>query len=139
MATTDQDDSDATERRLGRAVLFLLQQAPMVTNPVVRADIETLLLSGQAMDFASRLHGFGRITNAQMIRQFARLAGIADRALILQILPVLKQADVIDFALKPDGTIGYVEEFVGVSGSIIRQTFKVLGQALSTGQCIVRS
>ncbi|MGT2530679.1 hypothetical protein ACU4GG_29105 [Streptomyces nojiriensis] len=126
MATTGQDQSDATERRLGRAVLFLQQQAPMVTNNVIRADIATLLLAGQTMDFASRLHGFGRISNMQMIRQFARLSGIPESILTLQVLPILKQANVIDFATDGDGTVKHVEEFVGVSGTVIQQTFRVL-------------
>ncbi|MEU3477791.1 hypothetical protein ACI2LO_25630 [Streptomyces sp. NPDC033754] len=126
MATTGQDHSDATERRLGRAVLFLQQQAPMVTNNVIRADIATLLLTGQTMDFASRLHGFGRIANMQMIRQFARLSGIAESILTLQVLPILKKANVVDFAVDGDGTVKHVEEFVGVSGTVIQQTFRVL-------------
>ncbi|MEU3525661.1 hypothetical protein AB0E62_17610 [Streptomyces sp. NPDC038707] len=128
MAMTGQGDSVAVERRLGRAVLFLQQQAPMVTNNVIRADIATLLLAGQAMDFASRMHGYGRITNAQAIRHFARLSGIPESILSLQVLPVLKQANVIDFTLDSDGVVQSVEEFVGVGGTVIQQTFRVLGQ-----------
>ncbi|EXU69484.1 hypothetical protein Z951_02695 [Streptomyces sp. PRh5] len=127
MAMTGQGGSAATERRLGRAVLFLQQQAPMVTSNVVRADISTLLLTGQAMDFASRMHGFGRLTSAKAIRQFARLSGIPDSLLTLQVLPVLKQANVIDFSVDSDGAVKSIEEFVGVSGTVIQQTFRVLG------------
>ncbi|WP_339129293.1 hypothetical protein WJM95_10330 [Streptomyces sp. f51] len=127
MVGTGQDGSDAAERRLGRAVIFLLQQAPMVTNNIIRADIATLLRAGQAMDFVSRLHGYSRISSPGLIREFARQAGIADMDLVSQILPVLKQADVIDYALASDGTIAHVEEFIGVSGTVIQQAFKVLG------------
>ncbi|MER5850573.1 hypothetical protein ABT126_26985 [Streptomyces sp. NPDC002012] len=98
----------------------------MVTSNVIRADIATLLLTGQAMDFASRMHGYGRITNAKAIRQFARLAGIPESALTFQVLPVLKQANVVDFAVDADGAVKSIEEFVGVSGTVIQQTFRVL-------------
>ena len=126
MTTTGQSDSVATERRLGRAVLFLQQQAPLVTNRVVQADIATLLLAGQAMDFASRLHGYGRLANPDAIRQFARLSGIHETTLMLQVLPKLKQAGVIDYEVDADGAVKSVEEFVGVSGTVIQQTFRVL-------------
>lgn len=127
MAVTGQGGSVATERRLGRAVLFLQQQAPTVTNNVVRADIATLILAGQAMDFASRMHGYGRMTSAKAIRQFARLSGIAESSLNFQVLPVLKQANVIDYTVGSDGAVTSIEEFVGVSGTVIQQTFRVLG------------
>ncbi|MGA5420550.1 hypothetical protein [Streptomyces lavendulocolor] len=107
-------------------MLFLQQQAPMIGDPVVRADIETLLLSGQAMDLAARLKGHRRIDGAELVRQFARLSGIPERQLLSQILPVLKQADVIDYSLDIEGKLSHLEEFVGVSGTVIDQTFKVL-------------
>lgn len=115
-----------TKARLGRAALFLWQQAPVISDPLVRADIETLLLAYQAMDFASRLKGFNRITNPELVKNFARLAGTSERQLYQDVLPVLKRSDVIDYAVDVHGQLEYVEELVGVTGSIIAQTFKVL-------------
>lgn len=43
-----------------------------------------------------------------------------------QVLPILKQADVIDYSLDNDGKLQHLEEFVGVTGTVIEQTFKVL-------------
>jgi hypothetical protein len=126
MAKPGHESPDASQRRLGRAVLFLQQQAPLITDPVVRADIETLLLTGQAMELASRLKGFRRIDSAELVRQFARQSGVPERQLISQVLPVLKQADVVDYTLSTDGSLAHLEEFVGVTGNVITQTFRVL-------------
>lgn len=98
----------------------------MIGDPIVRADIETLLLSGQAMDLAARLKGHRRIESAELVRQFGRLSGVPERQLTSQILPILKKADVIDYSLDSDGKLKHVDEFVGVTGTVIEQTFKVL-------------
>ncbi|MEW1818811.1 MULTISPECIES: hypothetical protein [Streptomyces] len=126
MANSGHASPDVSQRRLGRAVLFLQQQAPMITDNVVRADIGTLLLAGAAMELASRLKGLRRIDSAELVRQFARQSGVPEIQLIGQILPVLKRADVLDYALDSDGNLAHVEEFVGVTGNIIAQTFRVL-------------
>ncbi|MFE1078357.1 hypothetical protein ACFW31_07520 [Nocardiopsis alba] len=98
----------------------------MITDNIVRADIETLLLTGAAMELASRLKGLRRIDNSELVRQFARQSGVPERVLISQVLPVLKQADVIDYSLENDGGLAHLEEFVGVTGNVIAQTFRVL-------------
>ncbi|MGX1484221.1 hypothetical protein RKD45_003297 [Streptomyces griseus] len=126
ISNTGNVSPDASQRRLGRAVLFLQQQAPLITNNVVRADIETLLLTGSAMDLAARLKGFGRIDRPELVRQFARQSGVPERQLHSQVLPVLKQADVIDYKVDIDGGLTHLEEFVGVTGNVIAQTFRVL-------------
>jgi hypothetical protein len=114
------------ERRLGRAVLFVLQQAQQITNPVIRADVGALLLTGQAMDLAVRIKGYRRIDGAPLVIDFAKLAGISERQLYKDILPVLQQADVVDYDLDDDGRLRGIEEFVGVTGTVIAQTFRVL-------------
>ncbi|MFE9069219.1 hypothetical protein [Streptomyces violaceusniger] len=126
MANSGHASLDASQRRLGRAVLFLQQQAPMITDNVVRADIGTLLLAGAAMELASRLKGLRRIESAELVRQFARQSGVPEIQLTGQVLPVLKRADVLDYTLDSDGALAHVEEFVGVTGNIISQTFRVL-------------
>ncbi|MDP8930728.1 MAG: hypothetical protein M3O70_19715, partial [Actinomycetota bacterium] len=47
------------ERRLGRAVLRLLQHELAVTDPIVRANLDNLLLVARSMDYATRLREFG--------------------------------------------------------------------------------
>ncbi|MFB7760542.1 hypothetical protein [Streptomyces xiamenensis] len=126
MANSGHASPHVSQRRLGRAVLFLQQQASMITDNVVRADIGTLLLAGAAMELASRLKGLRRIDSAELVRQFARQSGVPEIQLVGQILPALKRADVLDYALDSDGNLTHVEEFVGVTGSIIAQTFRVL-------------
>ncbi|MEV8118104.1 hypothetical protein AB0O69_24880 [Streptomyces xiamenensis] len=126
MANSGHTSPHVSQRRLGRAVLFLQQQALMITDNVVRADIGTLLLAGAAMELASRLKGLRRIDSAELLRQFARQSGVPEIQLVGQILPALKRADVLDYALDSDGNLTHVEEFVGVAGSIIAQTFRVL-------------
>lgn len=98
----------------------------MITDAVVRASIGTLLLAGQAMDLASRLKGFQRISSAELLRQFALQSGVSERDLISHVLPVLKQADVIDYSLDSDRRLAHLEEFVGLTGNVIAQTFRVL-------------
>ncbi|MFI7077177.1 hypothetical protein ACIBO1_07780 [Micromonospora sp. NPDC049903] len=124
MQSSMQDD--ATRRRLGRAVLFILQQAPTVTNPVVRADIATLLLAGQAMDFATKLQGHGSQVSGALAREYARQGGLGERDLLNEVLPKLKKADVVDYRLDTDGKLLHVDEFVGVTSNVIEQTFQVL-------------
>jgi hypothetical protein len=124
-AVTDHASAEVTRKRLGRAVLFILQQAPVITDSLVRADIETILLTGQAMDFAARLQGFGSGATPDLARGYARLAGLTTRTLE-QVLPVLKAADVIDYRPAPGGGLGFVEEYVGITAPVIEQTYRVL-------------
>jgi hypothetical protein len=124
-AVTGQTSADVTRKRLGRAVLFILGQAPVITDRLVRADIDTILLTGQAMDFAARLQGHGARATPELARSYARLAGLNARALE-QVLPVLKAADVIDYRLAPDGSLGHIEEYVGITAPVIEQTYRVL-------------
>lgn len=42
-------------KRLGRAVVFVHQHDHKITDPLVRAEVEVLLLTGKAMDLAARL------------------------------------------------------------------------------------
>jgi hypothetical protein len=117
---------DVTRKRLGRAVLFVLQQDPVISDKLVRADIDTLLFAGRAMDFASRLQGFHRGATPELARQYARLAGLGDRELCQRALPLLKQADVIEYTVDANGSLIRIEEFVGVTGTVIDQAFRLL-------------
>lgn len=111
---------------MGRAVLNVLQLAPQINEKQIQADLDSLLLTGRAMDLAVRLKGFNRIEGAELVAGFARLAGIPERQMYSNILPTLKQADVIDYQMNTNGTLMGVEEYVGVTGSVTIQTFRVL-------------
>jgi len=114
--------------RLGRAVIFLHQQQGAL-SPVVAAQLEVLLLTGRAMDFAARLRGHtgaavGGLTPA-LARSYAGLAGLGGLELLSIALPALKRANVVDFA-SDGGTMTFIEEYVGVTGSVLNQTMRVL-------------
>ena len=59
------------------------------------------------------------------------MAGIGPRSLLTQILPVLKNADVIDYTVEDD-TLAGVEEYVGVTGTLVEQAFRVLTELAPT-------
>jgi hypothetical protein len=124
-AVTDQTAADDTRRRLGRAVLFVLEQCPVITDNLVRADIDTILLTGRAMDFVARLQGYRSSAAAEIANKFARLAGLTQRE-VRQLLPILKAADVINYSLEADGSLRSIEEYVGITASVIEQTYRVL-------------
>ncbi len=110
-------------RRLGRAVVFLHQQDRNNLNPIVQAEIETILFTGRAMDFAATIHGV-KLTDG-LIREFAKQAGIGHRQLIDVVLPNLKSADIIDFLVENDEVV-MLEEYVKLTGTLLDQTMKVL-------------
>jgi hypothetical protein len=83
------------------------------------------LLTGQAMDFAARLQGYGSTATPELAKGYARLAGLNARTLD-QVLPVLKAADVIDYKLAADGGLRHIEEYVGITAPVIEQTYRVL-------------
>jgi len=118
-------DISNRDRRLGRAVLFVHQQAGLVADPLVRAELETLFLAGRAMDFAARLREHGQDLTPALAVQYARLAGIGPGELGIRVLPVLKSVGVADFAVQ-DGHLTWIEEYVGLSAPVVAQTLAVL-------------
>ena len=118
-------DTARDTRRLGRAIAYLHQQDTGRIPPLVAADIETLLLTGRAMDFAARIHGHKVSLTDALVKQYARQAGIGPRQLIDVLLPSLRSADVLDYSISGDDVTG-LEEFVGLTGTLLDQTVKVL-------------
>jgi len=121
-------DGITSGTRLGRAVIYLHQQQGALP-PVVAAQLEVLLLTGRAMDFAARLQGHtgaaaSGLTPA-LARSYAGLAGLGGLELLNTALPALKRADVVDFAAA-DSELTFIEEYVGVTGSVLQQTLRVL-------------
>ncbi|WP_396911309.1 hypothetical protein [Mycolicibacterium sp.] len=115
-------------KRLGRAVVFVHQHESQITQPHLRAEIETLLLTGRAMDFAARIKGHGELVvlTHDLIHQYAKYAGLGNRELNDTVLPKLKAADLIDYRRDGQGRIVAMEEFVGVSAAVIEQTVTLL-------------
>ncbi len=113
-------------RRQSRALALIHNSAPLVDNPLVRAALERLLLAGRTMDFASRLHEHDIVSGGQAV-EYAAWCGVGSDELRIRVLPALKAAGVIDFQLHGDA-ISQVEEFVGVSGTLLDQTASLLDQ-----------
>jgi hypothetical protein len=89
-------------------------------------EIEPLLIAGRAMDFAARLKDMGTARlSREVVVNFAKLANIGPLSLVSQILPALKEADVVDFTLV-GGQVSGVEEYVGVTGTLVEQAVRVL-------------
>ena len=129
---SEDPDSQQQQRRLGRAVAFVhMADAGQIPRETA-VEIEPLLLAGRAMDFAARLKDFStrRLTPA-VVEDFAKMAGIGPRSLLTHILPVLKDADVLDYTVE-DATLAGVEEYVGVTGTLVEQAYRVLTQLAPT-------
>lgn len=115
-------------RRLGRAVVFVHQHDHKITDPLVRAEVEVLLLTGKAMDFAARLRGHERfvVLTHQLVLEYAKHAGLGVRELTNTVLPALKQAGLVEYRLDSFGQISDLEEYVGVSATVTEQTVALL-------------
>ena len=126
MATVSASLVVAQRRRLGRAAVFVHMaddgQIPLTTA----VEIEPLLLAGRAMDFAARLKDFkaSQLT-PEVVEDFAKMAGVGSVSLLTHVLTALKEADVVDFTTSNDGLVG-IEEYVGVTGSLVEQAYRVL-------------
>jgi hypothetical protein len=111
-------------RRMSRSLAVLYNSQSLIASPIVRADLERLLLAGRSMDFAARLHEHDVLTGEQATH-YATLAGIGRDELRLRVLPALKSAGILDYEYTND-VLSRVEEFIGVSGSLLEQTASLL-------------
>lgn len=117
----------SSARRLGRAVAWVHMADNGNIPQAVATDIEPLLLAGKAMDFAARLKDFGTTSlTGEVVSGFARAAHIGPLTLTSQVLPALKHADVLDYTVSTAGAVSGVEEYVGVTGTLVEQAIKVL-------------
>ena len=126
-STTADLDVNRSDRRLGRAVTRV-HQASRTIDPALRPRLESLLHAGEAMDFVARIHGFSDPLSASALESFAVQAGIGRQSLHSTVLPALKAANVADFALDTQGVVIEVQEFLGVTGNLIEQSYRVLQQ-----------
>jgi hypothetical protein len=108
--------------------VFVHQHDQKITNPLARAEVEILLLTGRAMDFAARLKGHQSLValTHDLVHQYAKYAGLGSLELTTTVLPALKRADLIDYTLDPQGRILRLDEFVGVSAAVTEQTVQLL-------------
>lgn len=115
-----------SEPRLGRALLYVHRQTPLITDAVMKAQLGQLIAAGEAMDFVVRLKDHGRSLTGPMAIEFATHAGISQNRLFTDVLPKLKAADLIDFTLDLTSVgLASIEEFIGLSGRIIDQAIRV--------------
>jgi hypothetical protein len=114
------------KRRLGRAVVFVHQHDKGQIPQNVAAEVEALLTAGRAMDLAARIKDFesSQLTPA-VVTEFAKQAGIGANALLQVVLPALKAADVIGYTTSNGELVG-MEEFVGVTGSLVAQALRAV-------------
>lgn len=114
-------------KRLGRAIVFVHQHDHKIVDHLARAEVEVLLLTGRAMDFATRLKGHRSIVpiNQELAVRYAKYAGLGPLELMNTILPALKKADLLDYTIKNDA-IDRIEEYIGVSATIVEQTVTLL-------------
>ena len=116
-------------KRLGRAVVFVHQHDYKIVDRQVRAEVEALLLTGNAMDFAARLKGHRDtvVLTREIVEKYAVFAGLGVRELTA-VLPALKHADILDYTMDSEGKVSHIEEYVGVSASVVEQTVKLLNE-----------
>lgn len=114
-------------RRLGRAVVFVHEHDTGQIPQDVAVEVEALLTAGKAMDFAARLKDFSssQLTPA-VVTEFAKQAGLGQHALVQVALPALRAADVVAYTTGSDGQLAGLEEFVGVTGSLVDQALRVV-------------
>jgi hypothetical protein len=112
--------------RLGRALLYVHKQTPLVTDGIMKAKLGQLIAAGEAMDYAVKLKDHGRWLTGAMAVQFAEHAGISQTRLFTEVLPKLKAADLVAYTVDLTGAkLSSIEEFIGLSGRVIDQAMRV--------------
>ena len=130
MTRSPQGDAPASSLgsnpRLGRALFYVHQQTPLITDTVMKARLGQLIAAGQAMDYAVKLKDHGRSLTGAMAIEFAVHAGISQTRLFAEVLPKLQTADLIAYTVGLTGSgLKSIEEFVGLSGRVIDQAMRV--------------
>lgn len=116
---------NGSDRRLGRSVARI-HQAEHVIGEAFKPSLEAIILAGKSMDFVSRVHGFGTTLTPAALEMFAINAGLGRQALHSVVLPALKAANVADYTLSSDGLVSGMQEYLGVTGNLIEQSYRVL-------------
>jgi hypothetical protein len=119
--------------RLARAVLQVYQHGRSM-RPEPRARLNEILHAGRCMDYAERLraHPGHRVTHV-LATEYATSLGIGLFDLRTSVLPVLKQASVLDFRVSGN-EIEFVEEYVGLAAPFLEQVVEVLERSGPTDE-----
>jgi hypothetical protein len=95
-----------------------------------KGRLNALLSTGAAMDFVSRIHGFRSSLSREALVSYATLSGIGgEYSLLTSFLPALKAADIADFRAEAGQTL-IVEEYLGITGTLIEQAARLFRQFL---------
>lgn len=80
-------------KRLGRAVVFVHQHAAQIRSPQLRAEIEILLLTGRAMDFATRIKGHEQLVmlSHELVHEDAKYALLGGFEMTHTVLPKMSR------------------------------------------------
>jgi hypothetical protein len=115
-----------SQPRLGRALLYVHMQTPLIRDGIMKAKLGQLIAAGEAMDYAVKLKGHGHLLTGATAIGFAEHAGISQTRLFTEVLPKLKAADLITYTLDLAGAgLSSIEEFIGLSGRVIDQAMRV--------------
>lgn len=78
------------------------------------------------MDYAVKLKDHGHSLTGAMAVEFAAHAGISHSRLFQEVLPKLKDADLIEYKLDLAGPgLASIEEFIGLTGKVVDQAMQV--------------
>lgn len=122
-----------SHQRLGRALLYVHRQTPLIGDAILKAKFGQLISAGEAMDFAVKLKDHGNSLTDAMAVEFAAHADISQSRLFSDVLPKLKAADLVTYALDLSGVgLASIEEFVGLSGRIIDQAMRITEKFMPT-------
>ena len=132
MTGTPAEPAPASNPRLGRALFYVHQQTQVIVDPVIKAKLAQLIGAGEAMAYAVTLKDHRKLTSA-MAMEFAAQAGIGQNRLMTEVLPRLKEADLLTYTVdNVTAGVATIEEFVGLSGRIIDQAMRVTEKYMPT-------
>jgi len=128
------------QEHLGQTVLRVYQHNSKIQDPYIRSLIGATLTTGQAIDFAARLRGYGTALTPELATRFARFTGIDPTYLRLIILPHLQSAGVISYRVEGNN-LTFIEEYVGVASPLLDQVIRVfeLQDPDATERCVLSS
>jgi hypothetical protein len=103
---------------LGRTVLRTFQNLRQYPANEVTLVLDATRRAGAATDLALRLRCHGRLGFAQ-VREFARFSGLSELDLRAWCLEAMRDAELLDYAVAPDGRVTAVEEQVGLAQPVL--------------------
>lgn len=128
-STRKRRDPAVDERTVGLAIIRAYQHAArMPAGTLATSYVRPAFDAGRAMVFAERLRNQGNPLSRERVEGLAQFLGIAGHELVTVILPALSSAGVLEYGTDWEGNLQAVEEYVGVTGSLLAQTARVFEQ-----------